>query len=266
MHVTKCQHADRTIPIVDSLVVHCTLCICCPALNRSARYTFTSFFAFSRTMKMLFVLRFVHFTASSHPCMQVMQHQSEIACVIACSRRKKLQRRSRTDVLCTSLPGMIWRGALRCLSTLQGPTCTTTRRSFTRRRSLLHRTRRGVGTTTLKCTPTGGGSHVRLLAHPLLFCAYSCSLSVLHRRHLLSLHVTTRRRTPHDVHNTSRTMLRLHTRTQHTHIHTHTHTQHTHARTHTLLTYVLPITLGWNPASHLGAKVWSSLGLSTRIF
>jgi hypothetical protein len=178
---------------------------------------------------------------------------------------------SRTDILCTSLSGMIWRGALRCLSTLQGPICTTTRRSFTRRRSLLHRTRRGVGTTTLKCTPTGGGSHVRLPAHPLLLCAYSCSLSVLHRRHLLSLHVTTRHRTPHGVRNTFRTMLRLHTHTQHTHTHTHTHTHararaRTHTRTHTLLTYVLPITLGWNPASHLGAKVWSSLGLSTRIF
>jgi hypothetical protein len=125
MHVTKCQHEcapDRTVPIVDSLVVHCTLCICCPTLNRSARHNFTCFFAFSRKMKNAFCveicsLHFIH-------CINMLnQHQSEIACVIACSRRKKLQRRSRTDVLCTSLPGMIWRGALKCVSALHGPTC-----------------------------------------------------------------------------------------------------------------------------------------------
>jgi hypothetical protein len=122
------------------------------------------------------------------------------SCLRHCSRspnRTHARLVSRTDVLCTSLPGMIWRGALRCLSTLQGPTCTTTRRSFTRRRSLLHRTRRGVGTTTLKCTPTGGGSHVRLPAHPLLLSAHLCSLSVLHHRHPLSTLFTARPPPPH---------------------------------------------------------------------
>lgn len=53
---------------------------------------------------------------------------------------------------------MTWRGALRSWSTLLGRTWRTTSRSSTSPQSLLHRTRRGGGTTTSRCTRTGGGS------------------------------------------------------------------------------------------------------------